>query len=68
MSKLKEVVSNLKEGSDIEGALMDEGKDAIIAYDVPENTNYEVELPKIMELIEKGNGFALTGHRKGLFV
>ncbi len=50
-SRLKEVISDLKEGRDIEGALLVDEEDAIIASALPENTNYEAELPEILALL-----------------
>lgn len=52
-SMLKEVISDLKEGRDIEGALLVDEEDDIIASALPENPKYEAEIPEILALLEK---------------
>ncbi len=57
---LKEVISDLKRGSDIEGAILVDEKDVIIATALPENKNYERDIPEILEMLEKGFSSALN--------
>lgn len=66
-SRLKKVLSDLKEAKDIEGAVLIEGKGAIIACDLPDGTNYEAEIPKILALIEELGDYALSKRGKTMF-
>jgi predicted regulator of Ras-like GTPase activity (Roadblock/LC7/MglB family) len=63
---LKKVVSDLRKGSDIEGAVIVDEKEAIIACDLPESTNYEAEIPEILAIFEE-DGYAPSEHQKGMF-
>lgn len=63
---LKKVVSDLRKGSDIEGAVIVDGREEIIACDLPEGTNYEAEIPEILAMLEE-DGYAPGEHQKGLF-
>jgi hypothetical protein len=51
-SRLKKVISDLKEGADIEGAALVDFEDSIIAYDLPNDENYKDEIHGILEFIE----------------
>lgn len=53
MSRLRKVISDLIEGSDIEGAVLVDGKEEIIACDLPKNTTYKDEIHEILELLEE---------------
>lgn len=66
-SKLKEVVSDLRKGSDIKGAILVEGKDAIIAYDLPNTANSESEVNKILDLLKEGIDSNPGENYNGLF-
>ena len=66
-SRLKEVISDLKEGRDIEGALLVDEEDAIIASALPENTNYEAEIPEILALLEERHRFSSIENHKAMF-
>jgi len=66
-SLLKDVLSDLKEANDIEGAVLVDGKDIIVACDLPANAQYEAEIPKILERIEELGGFALNENSKYMF-
>lgn len=63
---LKDVVSDLRQGSDIEGAVIVYGREEIIACDLPESTNYEAEIPEILALL-KEDGYSSSEHDKGMF-
>jgi len=65
--RLKDVVSDLRKGSDIEGAVIVDGKEAIIACDLPVGTNYEREIPEILALLEEEHGYAPSEHHKVMF-
>lgn len=52
-SRIKEVLSDLKKGSDIEGAMLIEGNDAIIACDLPARANYDKEIPEVLAMLEE---------------
>lgn len=64
---LKKVVSDLRKGSDIEGAVIVDEKEAIIACDLPESTNYEAEIPEILAMLKGEDGYAPSKHQKGMF-
>jgi len=66
-SRLKEVISDLKEGRDIEGALLVDEEDAIIASALPENPKYEAEIPEIMALLEKYDSFSPIKNHSTMF-
>ncbi len=53
MSRLRKVISDLREGSDIEGAVLVDGEEEIIASDLPKNTTYKDEIHEILELLEE---------------
>lgn len=57
-SRLKDVISELREGSDIDGAVLIGEKDAIIAYDLPPNGNFEGDIPEILAILEELGGLA----------
>jgi predicted regulator of Ras-like GTPase activity (Roadblock/LC7/MglB family) len=65
--ELKAVISDLRRGSDIEGAILVDEKDAIIATALPENKNYERDIPEILEILEKGYGSNLNKHDNFMF-
>lgn len=67
VSRLKAVVSDLKKGSDIEGAVLVDEEDAIIASALPENKNYEAEIPDILALLEEYGGFSPSEHHNAMF-
>lgn len=52
-SRLKKVISDLKEGADIEGAALVDYEDSIIAYDLPNDKNYKDEIHGILEFIDR---------------
>ena len=54
-SRLRKVLSDLIEASDIEGAILVEGKDSIIAYDLPDKTIDDTEIHKILAMLEESN-------------
>ena len=57
-SRLEEVIIKLKEGSDIEGAVLVDAKDDIIACALPQSADYDSEIPEIMAQLENlGNPF-----------
>jgi predicted regulator of Ras-like GTPase activity (Roadblock/LC7/MglB family) len=67
VSMLKAVVSDLKKGSDIEGAVLVDEEDAIIASALPENKNYEEEIPDILDLLEERGDFSPSEHHNAMF-
>ncbi len=67
LSRLEKVISDLKEGRDIEGALLVDEEDAIIACALPENTHYEAEIPKILALLEKRGYHVKNENHKVMF-
>jgi predicted regulator of Ras-like GTPase activity (Roadblock/LC7/MglB family) len=52
-SRLKKVISELKEGADIEGAALVDYEDSVIAYDLPNDKNFKDEIQGILEFINK---------------
>jgi len=64
---LKKVVSDLRKGSDIEGAVIVDGREEIMACDLPESTNYEAEIPEILALLEEEDGYSPSEHEEGMF-
>ena len=54
-SRLRKVLSDLIEASDIEGAILVEGKDSIIAYDLPDKRIDDTEIHKILAMLEESN-------------
>ena len=63
---LKNVVSELREGSDIEGAVLIGEKDTIIAYDLPHGRDYEGEISEILAML-KGFGGLVQEHDNVMF-
>lgn len=66
-SRLEEVISDLKEGRDIEGALLVDEEDAIIASALPENPKYEAEIPEILALLEERDRLSPIKNNKTMF-
>lgn len=65
--RLKDVVSDLRKGSDIEGAVIVDGREEIIACDLPESTNCEAEIHEILTLLEEKHGYSPGEHEEGMF-
>ncbi len=68
VSMLKKVVSDLKEGSDIEGAVLVGGNDTVITFDLPENGDYKAEIPEILALLEDQKLSPADEHRDCMFM
>lgn len=64
---LKKVVSDLRKGSDIEGAVIVDGREEIIACDLPESANYEAEIHEILAILEEEDGYVPSENQKGMF-
>ena len=67
ISKLRRVLSDLKETNDIEGAALVGAEDKIITHDLPKRSNYESEIPQIMTLFKDLSDFALRTHFNHMF-
>jgi predicted regulator of Ras-like GTPase activity (Roadblock/LC7/MglB family) len=59
--RLKNVLADLNQGSDIEGAVLVDRNDAMIVCGLPEERNYEAETPEILTLL--GNLISSTPDR-----
>jgi predicted regulator of Ras-like GTPase activity (Roadblock/LC7/MglB family) len=66
-SRIKKVLSDLKEASDIEGVVLVEGKDSIIASDLPDSTNYKLEIPEILAMFKELGGYTLGKRCNSMF-
>ena len=49
---LRKVISDLSEVEDIEGAVLVEGRDEIIAGNFPDTTDYKKEISEILQMLE----------------
>ena len=67
ISMLKKVLSDLKEASDIEGVVLIEGKDAIIACDLSNNIDYKVEIPEILTMFKHLSDYDLSKRNNSMF-
>lgn len=67
LSMLREVVSDLREASDVEGAILVEGANSIIASDLPEYMEPKIYLPEIMAILEDWNIYSLKRKYNELF-
>ncbi len=67
ISRLKKVISDLKEEEDIEGAILVKGKDRVVACELPKRNNHTEEIAKILALVEEWNASALSGHYDDMF-
>ena len=65
--ELEDVVSNLKKISDIEGALLVDDRNSVLASDFPENMNYEAEIPEILALLKESDIFARDEYDNTMF-
>ncbi len=65
--RLRKVLSDLIEASDIEGAILVEGKDSIIAYDIPDRTNDDTEIHKILAMFEESDDSPPTRNDNFIF-
>jgi predicted regulator of Ras-like GTPase activity (Roadblock/LC7/MglB family) len=64
---LKEVITKLKEGSDIEGAVLVDEKDDIIACALPDSTRYDSEIQEIMAQLEELGNPVISKTTEGFF-
>ncbi len=67
ISRLNKVISDLMEGDGIEGAVLLDRRDAVIAGGFPKEENYKSDMPEIMSLVEKWVGSALGKLQTGIF-
>ena len=65
--RLKKVISELKEGVDIEGAVLVNESDEIIAASFPKSSNYESELHEIMSIFEELNDLSESKSQDAFF-
>jgi predicted regulator of Ras-like GTPase activity (Roadblock/LC7/MglB family) len=65
--RLKEVISELKDGVDIEGAVLVNESDEIIACAFSKSTNYESEMHEIMALFEELNDLTCDKSQDAFF-
>lgn len=54
-SELEDIVSDLKEVNEIDGALLVDECNYVLASDLPESTNYEAEIPEILKLLKESD-------------
>lgn len=67
LSRLVDVVINLKRGDDIKGAVLVEGDSDIIVLDTSWDPSYKNEIPNIMKLLNHDTRFTLDEEQKGIF-
>jgi hypothetical protein len=64
---LNDIIAHLREVSDIEGAMLVEGSNSVLACDLPESTDYEKEIPEILALLEESDIPVREEHRDTMF-
>ena len=67
LSGLEKVVSDLKEGSDIEGAVLVGGKDSIIACDLPYVKDPDETIPDILSMIDRWCASSIGNQQSSMF-
>jgi hypothetical protein len=65
-SNINKVISDLKEGSDIEGVVLVEGRDRVIECNMPYEKFCRIEIPELIDNLENGKDLALSQHQSGV--
>lgn len=67
ISGLEKVVSDLKEGSDIDGAVLVEGRDSIIACNLPDGRDSREVIPDILSMIDRWCASSIGNQHSSMF-
>ncbi|UCG70494.1 MAG: hypothetical protein JSV09_05620 [Thermoplasmata archaeon] len=65
-SNINRVISDLKEGSDIEGVVLVEGRDKIIECNMPYEKFCKVEIPELIDTLESRNRLSFNHNHNGI--